>query len=51
MNFKKRFIMKAIEDGWSVIKKNNTYVFTKQHHNIKEYFEPSYLHKFIKKYS
>ena len=51
MDFKHKLILRAIEDGWSVTKKNNTYTFTKLHCNIKEYFEPFFLHKFIKKYS
>jgi hypothetical protein len=51
MKLKDKFIIKAIEDGWSVIKINNTYTFTKKHYNIKEYFEPNYLSRFLKKYS
>ena len=30
------FIYKAIEDGWSVKKKNNTYIFKKKHENQKK---------------
>ena len=51
MNLKDKFIIKAIEDGWSVIKINNTYTFSKKHYNIKEYFDTNYLAVFIKKYS
>jgi len=50
MNFRQRIIIHAIEDGWSVTKKNNTYTFTKPHYNLKEYLDPLYLCKFIKKY-
>jgi hypothetical protein len=38
----------AIEDGWSVKKKNNAYVFSKNHENKKEVLEDSYLLKFMK---
>jgi hypothetical protein len=51
MKIKHTIIIKAIEDGWSVVKINNTYTFTKKHYNIKEYFESNYLMNFIKKYS
>jgi hypothetical protein len=50
MNFRQRIIFHAIEDGWSVTKNKNTYIFTKPHHNLKEYLDPLYLCKFIKKY-
>jgi hypothetical protein len=51
MNLRDKIIIKAIEDGWSVIKINNTYTFSKKHYNIKEYFDINYLATFIKKYS
>ena len=51
MEFRQKIIMKAIEDGWSVKKKKNTYVFTRQHYNLKEYFDSYYIIEFIKKYS
>ncbi len=42
------FIYNAIEDGWAVKKKDETYIFTKNHENKKEVFLESYLKKFIK---
>jgi hypothetical protein len=48
---KQKFILKAIEDGWTVSKHKNTYVFKKKHYNIKEYFDYSFIHSFLKKYS
>lgn len=50
MSIKRRIILNAIKDGWSVRKRDNTYIFTKKHENLKEYFEPSFLYKFIQKY-
>ena len=38
----------AIEEGWCIKKKNNSYVFSKPHENKKEVLEDSYLLKFIK---
>jgi len=38
----------SIEDGWSVKKRNGSYVFTKNHENKKEVLEDSYLLKFMK---
>jgi hypothetical protein len=51
MDFKTKLILKAIEDGWTVTKRNNTYTFTKLHRNLKEYVDPFYLQTFFKKYS
>lgn len=44
---KMTFIYNAIEDGWTVKKKNDSYVFTKNHHGQKEVFLDSYLKTFI----
>jgi hypothetical protein len=41
-------LFNAIEDGWSVKKKNNSYVFSKNHENKKEVLEDTYLLKFMK---
>jgi hypothetical protein len=38
----------SIEQGWSVKKRNNSYVFTKNHEGKKEVFEDTYLLKFMK---
>jgi imidazoleglycerol phosphate synthase glutamine amidotransferase subunit HisH len=48
---KHKFIIKAIEDGWTVRKENNTYIFKRQHEGKHKYFLHSYLEKFLKKYS
>jgi len=41
-------LFNSIEQGWSVKKKNESYVFTKHHENKKEVLEDSYLLKFMK---
>ena len=41
-------IFNSIEQGWSVKKKNDSYVFSKGHEGKKEVFEDSYLLKFMK---
>tara|TARA_B100000965_G_scaffold233369_1_gene195441 strand:- start:284 stop:505 length:222 start_codon:yes stop_codon:yes gene_type:complete len=41
------FIFNAIEKGWSVKKKDDKYIFTKNHENKREVFLESYLRKFI----
>jgi hypothetical protein len=41
------FIMNALEEGWSVKKKNDAYIFSKKHENRKEIFMESYLENFI----
>ena len=38
----------SIEEGWSVKKRNGSYVFLKNHENKKEVLEDSYLLKFMK---
>jgi len=49
IQFQKMLLLfNSIEEGWSVKKKENTYVFTKNHENKKEIFEDSYLLKFMK---
>ncbi len=50
MSVRTRIIMNAIEDGWSVTKINNTYTFSKRHHNLKEYFDPLFLGQFLRNY-
>jgi hypothetical protein len=44
------FISNAIEDGWSVKKKNDLYIFSKHNGKEKQIYEEKYLEKFIKKY-
>jgi hypothetical protein len=49
IKFQKMLLLyNSIEQGWSVKKKNETYVFSKGHEGKKEVFEDSYLLKFMK---
>jgi len=41
------FIMNALDDGWTIKKINNSFVFSKKHQGKKEIFLDSYLEKFI----
>jgi len=45
---KMNLIYNALEQGWTIKKKNNSYIFTKKHENKKEILEESYLMKFMK---
>ena len=42
------FLFNAIEEGWSIKKKNNSYIFSKNHEGKKEVFEDNYLEQFMK---
>ena len=42
------FLYNAINDGWSVKKTNDSYVFKKNHEGKQEVFLDSYLHQFMK---
>jgi hypothetical protein len=37
----------ALEDGWSIKHKDNSYIFTKKHQNKKEVLHDSYLLHFL----
>jgi hypothetical protein len=37
----------SLEDGWSIKKQNNSYIFTKKHENKREILQDSYLSKFM----
>ena len=41
------FIMNALQDGWSIKKSNDAYIFTKKHENRREIFQEEYLENFI----
>lgn len=41
-------LFNSIEQGWSIKKRDNSYVFSKPHENKKEVLEDSYLLKFMK---
>lgn len=45
---KMNFIFNAINDGWTVSKKKDKYIFTQSHGGRKEVFTESYLADFIK---
>ena len=47
IDYKTKIILNAIEDGWTVYKKDSYYVFRKRHENKKEIFSEDYLRKFI----
>ena len=42
------FLYNALEDGWSIKKRNDAYVFTKNHEGKKEVLHESYLLNFMK---
>ena len=49
VKFQKMMLLyNSIEQGWSVKKNNNSYIFSKKHENKKEVLEESYLLKFMK---
>lgn len=44
---KMRFLMNAMDDGWSVKKRNDQYIMTKRHENRQEVFEEEFLENFV----
>lgn len=49
IKFQKMLLLfNSIEQGWSVKKRNGSYVFSKNHEGKKEVLEDSYLLKFMK---
>ena len=49
IKFQKMLLLyNTIEQGWSVKKRNGSYVFAKNHENKKEILDDSYLLKFMK---
>jgi hypothetical protein len=41
------FIINALNQGWTIKKSEESYVFTKKHEGKKEVFQSEYLEKFI----
>jgi len=41
------FLANALEQGWTVKKSNDTYIFTKKHENRQEVFQENYLETFL----
>ena len=49
IKFQKMLLLyNTIEQGWSVKKRNGSYIFTKNHENLKEIIDNSYLLQFMK---
>jgi predicted transposase YbfD/YdcC len=49
IKFQKMLLLyNSIEQGWSVKKQNNSYIFSKKHEGKKEVLEDTYLLKFMK---
>jgi hypothetical protein len=49
LKFKKMvFMYNALDNGWSIKKKDNSYIFTKNHDKKKEIFDEKYLATFMK---
>jgi len=49
IKFQKMLLLfNSIEQGWSVKKRDDSYVFTKSHEGKKEVLEEAYLKKFMK---
>mgnify|MGYP001213902957 CR=1 FL=1 len=44
---KMAFIYNALEDGWSVRKKENLYIFRKDHESKKEVYLDTFLKRFM----
>lgn len=45
--YKMTFIMNALQEGWSVKKSNDVYIFKMKHNNRKEIYKEEYLEDFI----
>jgi hypothetical protein len=49
MKFQKMVLLfNSLEEGWSIKKKDESYIFSKKHENKKEVFEDAYLLRFMK---
>jgi hypothetical protein len=42
------FLYNALDNGWSIKKRNESYIFSKNHEGRKEIFDEKYLSIFIK---
>jgi hypothetical protein len=45
------FLFNALDSGWSIKKKKDSYIFTKNHEGKKEIFDENYLAIFMKEHS
>jgi len=41
------FLLNALERGWTIRKRGDSYVFTKKHENRKEVLKENYLEHFV----
>ena len=41
------FLTNALDQGWTIKKSNDTYIFTKKHENRQEIFQENYLETFL----
>jgi hypothetical protein len=49
IKFKKMvFLYNALDSGWSIKKRNDSYIFTKNHEGRQEIFDENYLAMFMK---
>jgi hypothetical protein len=44
---KMKFLYNALETGWTIVKKDDKYIFNKKHEGEKEIYLDSYLQQFI----
>jgi hypothetical protein len=44
---KMKFLYNALESGWTIVKKDDKYIFNKKHEGEKEIYLESYLQQFI----
>lgn len=44
---KMMFLINALDQGWSIRKSNDFYIFTKKHENRREIFKEDYLDNFL----
>ena len=44
---KMSFVFNAVQNGWNVRKKNDSYIFTKKHQGKREVFLDTYLNDFV----
>jgi len=44
---KMKFLYNALETGWTVVKREDKYIFNKKHEGEKEIYLDSYLQQFI----
>lgn len=42
------FLFNAVDDGWTIKKKDDSYIFKKNHEGKKEVFLETYLNTFMK---